>query len=624
MDDIFSSSRNDASARQYYEEKIEEAKNQLAQIESIDVAPDLRFPLMESALVEMQINLSQVSTRLWEISRCKEDIDKAKRTKEWISSYASYLDSKLRYAMFQCKTERFDEAITALKNIKIPSELLSFRFASIFYELKQWLIAKIYKEKAEWMNSHSKCPLSDNEFTLFKEAVERLPIGVHSKSDFARMQDYLVGLSFLRESYLLDNKKLTPEKMVQLGQDIQRLEYSGMNSSSLTRWRHHVLRYRLLRSYNEACVEYFDTHPEYRDALTLFHYKHLFDAAELNHPAYTDSESDEEFRIAFLREDILRKNGNDFFEVAASISSTITSCDDIPCITIATVLTSSYLKDNQRASLLKVISGLTFTKRVYIFVAAKKIGVDDKNEEELFGLLEGNKQHRYADLEKVAKPLLYIRKNINPKFSERLENVIDSLFRSPKSIKIAVKTPMNEVRDLSKKGYKNPPVGSKYVSTPIKGHGKFYYGFTWFLAIVIPLAIAAVASALIYLYCPAGGQPYAYLAPPIFLEISFLTIVSMHCGRDERGSAYARRILGFIFIALAIFTLFYYIFPSELSAFATFGYTLIIGTAVMAFTSMMTLKDFNRRFGFWTYWPVAVILSAALVFLIIDMMNGLI
>ena len=242
----------------------------------------------------------------------------------------------------------------------------------------------------------------------------------------------------------------------------------------------------------------------------------------------------------------------------------------------------------------------------------------------LLDALEGNKRQRKANLEVVSSSLLTIRENVYGDHLPRIDRITDSLFRSAKAIKTAVKTPVNDVRTLSLLGFQDPPKGKKYTAPIVKGRSRFAYAIAWIIGLLIVLGLAAGAVALIYLYCPMASRPYAYLAPTFFIHGTILFLVVRHCDNDERGSAYARRVLGVVFFLLAALTLAYFMYPVQLAMFSDVGYTLIIGTAVMTLTTLTFLKDFRSKLGFWMYWPTMTLLVASVVYMIINMMNGLI
>ena len=606
------------------QKRLDEAKKELEQLDKLSVNAKPSFPLIENALMEMQINLNHVSTRLWQISQLGDQLDRGKATAKWIHEYGDYLSSKLRFVGALKHNGRFDEAITALKECKIPSELRSFRFASLFLELAPWIEINLHLDKAEAQNKASLCPLTDEEYDNCVQLIQGLKFGLHARGDKAILEDRLRGIYFLRAAYKLDHEKLTSETLETLANHVQEYQYRDYRSSALTQWRYYSLRYRLVDSYNKGCVDYFDLNPEYKDALCFFHHKSFFRNEEILHKAYLSCEDDDSFRVAFLHADLMRKNEGDFYEEAASIVSTISKDEDIPSRCIADVFADPALDDARKQTLLKEISASPFPTKVFVFDAAMSKGISESDEEMLLEALEANRGQRKADLEKVASALLNIRAAIHPSLSNRFDEVVDSLFRSSTAVKITVKTPINDVRTLSKFGFKDPPKGSKFNSRVVKARDFYAYSFRWFIAIIIALGITGAGYYFTAVYCPESFRPYVYIAPALFLLIFILVTVQRNCGTDERGSAYARRALGIAFFLLSVLTLLYFIFPTTLIGLKDFGYTLIIGVTVMTLSTMVCLKDYKSRFGFWTYWPTMLVLVASLVFLIIDMMNGLI
>ncbi len=612
------------SKRDFARKKNEKALQNLNEMKELSVSFEPSYPLMESALGEMQNNLNELAACLDRASQLGEEINKSKETAKWIEEYGEFLARKIKAVRSLKAAGKFKSAIEMLREIHIPAELNEFHFVSVYREVSMWLLADLYRCKAEEENKQGKMPLSNDEYDYFEKLVAVLPIGLNPASSKKSMEDYLRGLYFLRASYWLDDHYLTTEVLEAYAMRIQEHLYREYNASKLTQWRFRVLRYRFVRAYNEACKHYFDDEPEYKDALAFFHLKNVFSEDELTHKAYIESENDEAFRVAFLQSDMLRKGSNDFHEESGSISLTIASPMDIPARALAKTYVDPNLGEKRKAILLNEFSSMTFTQKIYFLEAVVKEGISEQDEDQLLSVFESNKAQRKANLEKVSTSLLAIKERLYESHVSRFDRITDSLFRSSKAIKTTIKTPINDVRTLSRLGFKDPPKGKKYVSTMVKGRSRGLFALAWIIGLIVVIGLAFGASWLIHLYCPAQYQPYAYLAPTFFVHGCILFLIVRYCDNDERGSAYARRVLGVILLLLAVLTLFYFMFPVQLNMLVNVGYTLIIGTSVMTLVTLTTLKDFRKRLGFWMYWPTMTLLVASVVFMIINMMNGLI
>lgn len=604
--------------------KLQKSQQNLAEMKEYKVTFEPSFPLMDSALGEMQTNLNELAERFERVNRLDGEIAKAKETAEWIDQYGAFLARKIQAVRSLKATQKYDDAIAMLRGLSIPSELKGFRFAATFAEVSMWLLAGLYRDKAELLNKHGKMPLDDEEYSYFEKLIAALPVGLNTEAEKRLFEDYLRGLYFLRASYWLDEHPLTADTLESFASKMQEYQYRDYNTSKLTQWRFNVLRYRFVTSYNEGCKRYFEEEPEYKDALAFFHYKGVFKESELTHKAYIESQDDDSFRVAFLQNDMLRKSPADFEEESASISLTVANPMDIPSKSLAKSFVDPNLDQKRKEILLKEIALMTFTQKVFFLEAVVKEGISEQDEDLLLSVFESNRRQRKANLEKIASSLLTIRKSLRPGNLRRFDKVTDSLFRSSKAIKTAVKTPLNDVRTLSRLGFQDPPKGRKYIAPVVKVRSKGLYAFLWIIGILLVLGLAAGASLLIYIYCPAQYRPYAYLAPTFFVHLSILFFVIANCDSDERGSAYARRVLGVIFFLLAVLTLLYFMYPVQLGVLVDVGYTLIIGTAVMTLVTLTVLKDFRKRLGFWMYWPTMTLLVASVVYMIINMMNGLI
>lgn len=593
-------------------------------LQSMSVKTDISFPLVEGVLQEMQVNLDSLADCIEAVDALEAKMEKAEQLADYVRRYSEFLNRKIEAAIALSKGFRYIEAIHLLENVKIPADLMSFRFVAVFNEVSLYLQAGFYHDFAEYQIAHRQPPLSEEQFAAYSSLVQSLPVGVHDRGKKYSYIDHLEGLEYLMLSIAIGGKRLDEEAVRSYASRVQAFYQSKNRHSKLTIWRFHLFHYALLRRYNEACRYYFEEAPEYKNALALFHAKTLFFAKDLEHPAFVLSETDEDFRIAFLTEDMIRKDDVDLKHEAVSLAASIRERADVFAQSLARAYLSFPSDSPRRSIFVDCLQEATFTQRVYFADVCFQSDLDRKTQLQLIGLLGYRVNHIRADLEKVAPALVEIKGKLDDFLIERFDEITDRLYRSPKAIKIATKTPIDDVRKLSNREIKGPPKGKSYPSSEVKGHSLLAYLFGWLAAILIPLVICFGAALAIYLNLSEEVRPYALLAPALALYLYMLFITIIHFGNDERGSAYVRRYIGVLCLLLSIVTFLYFAFPQTLSMISSIRYTLIIGTAIVTVFTQFVLKEYRQRLGFWIYWPSSVLLVASLGFLIFDLMNGLI
>lgn len=605
--------------------QAEEAEAILEKVEGLDLDIDFDFPLIKTELLEMQHNLDLLALDVEGLKKADEEIEEIKKTADYISSYAHYLANVIDQARVARKKGTYLEALALFENVKIPAYLRQFKFFALYYEIFSYIKASLFHDLAEDNISKGVAPLLLEQFDAYAALVETLPIGLHDEKEKNFYLDHVRSIYFC---LCLDEIKRSPYL------EASRVD-AYLNSkhgfatplpyvSNLTKWRYRLFKAALLEAYNRSCFYFFDKKRDYKNALALFHQSLLFSKTGLQHEAYINCNDDESFRVAFLKQDTLSKEGEDFAYEVSFIAEAIANPFDISSRTLADIYFHPSLEKKEKDALIRCLQKCNFMQRVFFVDACFENPMDKEDCKALVNLIAYNKKSRIADLERVSSSLLRIKKKVKYPESVIIEEVIRSLFRSARAIKLAVKSTNENVRALARLTYDGPPKGKPTENKLVRARSLGAYVFLWILAFLIPILLYAGASTLIVLYCPQDKWNYAFLAPLFFLYFYILRGIILHYGNDERGSAYARRVFGLVCFIFSLATLLYFIFPSYFSFMSGYGYTAIIFSSVMVLYTQIALKEYRVKAGFWMFWPSAVILVGALFFMIFDMMNGLI
>ena len=590
--------------------------------ENLSLSFDVKLPLAESILSELESNLRAMADLTADLLQLHGELDRAKARAEWIGECGHELAMRIRLAGELSKENKYREALAALNVPEIPEELQIYRFYPTFLETSQWLKAHLYHELAEFNIMHDALPLEDEEYADYVALAASLPLGMYDYPHQWKYKDHARGLSFSIAAYKLKAKPLLAKELDSYISLLRDFLYHNHYGSDLTKWRFRAFRYTFLCQFNASCHYYFDVGRDYKKALAFFQSKAIFKPGDLDHPAYVHCEDELSFRIAFLKNDMLRKSDVDFREEIASVALMIAARNDIASTSLAEVRLA--LEDPKKIEIYDhEMLSLRFEQKIYLFDAMMALSPDLALQKEMLAILLDRKSKRKVHLEDAAPALLSIREKLEPSLLGKYESLVGSLFHSLTATRICTKTTVEEVRELAHRPNKMPR-GKKTRATTVVGHSTFGYVMSWIFTCLVAIGAIGGVAFFVYLYCPADIQPFAYLAPLFGLYFFFAIIVIAHSGTDEAPSAYFRRIMGVVTLLLALGSLAYFGWPTQLAFLSSVGYTMIIGSASMMLLSMWIFREFRPRIRYFTYWPAFAVLVAALVMMIINMMNGLI
>ena len=584
---------------------------------------DFSFPNMEEGLHQLQSCIDEVFLHQEELHRIAHQVERAKESAEEIAKLgAIYADVIKDVCLFR-ENKQFASAIHLLRQYEIQDAYKDYKFAKTYAEVASYLLVSSYHDLAELRIQKGELPFNDDEYERYQASIEGLLIGMHGKRDKAYFLDHLHGIYYYLRAEELKQTNLTVENLEHYRKILDEYRHIGYGCSRLTLWRFNLYRSSFYQQFNKACFYYFDEHPEYKDALVFFAHRDDLPSSYLEHPCYKNAHDEENFRICFLMEDMLRKEEMDFKLEVRSILQTVKEAKDIPSISIARLYCHPKISKKKQDMILEILKLATFSQRIFVLEACFGLVINDEEKHKLLQLLLVPMRHRKCDLEAVAASLLEISSHVQETDKEMFDELVASLYRSSKAHRICIKTDVDAVRLLSKKQCRSR-VGEKNKDSNIKARSKGSYNFLRVLSVVLPILIVGASIFAIYMWCPMEALGYALLAPIIFTYFYLLILVLCHYGKDEHGSVVAKRIIAFVCLAISIWALLYFIMPEALCFYRLYGYMTLILVPLIAVPTQFILKERKAKLGFIILWLSLAVALAAGIFLILDTINGLI
>lgn len=414
---------------------------------------DFSFPKMEEGLHQLQSCIDDVFLYQEELHRIAHTVERAKDNAATIQKQGRVCAEVIKTVGLLRSQGEYQAAIALLKQNQIKKAQCTFKFAKTYAEVASNLLVSSYHDLAEQRIQQGLIPLNNDELKAYQEAIDAFYLGLHSKKEKAHFQDHIRGLHFYIEAMKLDSLELSPDNIAYFQEVFAMYSQHAFGCSKRTLWRYSLFRSAFCKQFNKACYRYFDEAPEYKDALFFFQHRDMVPSEYLEHPCYKASKDENEFRSAFLTEDMLRKEDADFALELQAILQTVKEAHDIPSQSIALLFCHPKVNDERHKMILKVSESGTFSQKIFIVESCLTPNMEQTLKHDLLQLLYVPKKRRKCDLEAVADSLLNISKHIGHEDKEAFDKLIASLYRSFKAHSICRKSQVEAVRTLAKKQY---------------------------------------------------------------------------------------------------------------------------------------------------------------------------
>ena len=381
--------------------------------------------------------------------------------------------------------------------------------------------------------------------------------------------------------------------------------------------------------FNRQAEKAFYEEHDYERALELFRLRPLLKKENITVIPYRHAYDENEFKLYFGEGEALSKEGKAFLPFVTEIVAKINSSDDFEFRLLSHLLSLPGISKEQFGALVVAIKPLNFERKVQLLAASLALGMVPIRAQEVLRSLE--KTHpKTLDLEALAKSLLFIKEHLNDALLARFEPMLDDLLRSPKAHKVITKSRSLALHSLIGENEEMPrlSVGRGMQNTRVSSWGNKRFACYVIFGIALPIFVLLLGFSFIYLYkdISANRASVYELIPLLGMYVFVLITLNSWAGFDERASATVRKILLIDALWKAALGALYFISPALLPALDRVRYSLLGFALIEAFLTFFLLKPLKKKATFdYILFGLTFTLSAVgVVFMIVDMMNGLV
>ncbi len=571
--------------------------------------------------------MASVSSRNEELSRLAEGFAKAKEEAtsllgkvEAIHDASKKASSLLRELYFKARDNKIDEAFAltlAMEEIINEQKESAPVFASTLEEIKGYSEAYLYRRKYE------SGQMDTGLARRYVDLCLNLPTRLHNEKEKQALL-YRAYAAYYQAVVIEEKEKPHDLTTLKAFSEIEiEAKKVGEEASPTLRNAIKKVHEAFASEYNELANRYFLEERNYEKAKGVYLLSLLLMPNEIGLEAYR-SPDEESFRLAYLLEGAVMKDDIQFVEDLHQLEKR-TSLKEEDGIIFASVLSCPRISDSKAQSVFNLFDSLDFEKQVVLLGHCCRGEISEPRKHELYLRLCRNKK-KGGNLEVMAKDLLLLQENCPENHKNEFEKILKGLIRGPHAHKIGVKSTSKAVHSLYGENEENfrAPIGKPMKKTQVKYLSK---GAMAGIIIGFIAAILVVLAAPTLLFRFLGGLDPIYLSvieggSSLLLFFVLASFMFARFGRDERGSALFRRLVGIHCFIMAAASLTVFLLPEQIGAYYIYGLGSLMGAGSVGLLSFLLFKDKKKRWSYSIYVPLALVLIAAIVFLALGLSKG--
>ena len=588
----------------------------------------------EGALAQTDARIAKAKENLEAMKEFRQKAEKLSNATNVLIEGMASLDQFRRMAVLALKRIN---ALVALKQyeeaFKVNDELeakaidfekgLDLVSRNHVLEITAWNRCELYAHIADVNAAKEEHALTEEELEKYTAAVEALPLGFHTEKAKNAQADKLFGV----RCYDLGLTTVeSPRSFEGLKATIALLDEATQTEEHLlhTRERIAYLHGVACEEYNALATQYFDTDRNYDRSLELFQLRGYFEADEITHDDFRLAADETDFRLRFLEKEAIKMDESEFSVAVYAYADSIQKEDEFEFEILRRYALLNDLSDEKLSFLVSAVNRLNFEGQILFLGSTLERGLAKNRHAAFFHNIEAQKK-KNLDLEKCAKALFNCKTLLEESLRVSFEYMLDDLLRSPHARKVVTKSARPELHALRGEDLNNfkRPLG-KAIKKPGVRSWDFFSKLVYVtFALVLPAIILLAAATIM---CTAmREEPYVtyYLLAPLGLGLILGHIhVIIRFGRDERGSAVYRRILGLVCLASAVLALLFYIMPQYMGAIKPFALTALIFGGAGGLWGFFAYKDKKKLLTGLIYVPLMLCVIAAIIMMVVAMING--
>ncbi len=590
--------------------------------------PSLRFPETEKAIGELEKQNKQL---LLLKSRVLETKRKEKENRENCAKIISFSNIWGKTALqisSLCHEKKYAKAaeLAASLPLKIEGSPYPLKVEKEATTIRPWLICRLtslsFEEKEKRHESIGK-----DEAERHYQRCLSLPVGLEEQSEEEKLIDAAKGFLYSSCSSLLESGVSEVSLFLPL-LPFWRMGLSDKVESEATKAKKERFGQLLLNCYNSLSEVCFKKKRDLESALTLFRLRNLFPKSEIRLAPFRYAYDEKELKLYFYESEAIESKPEEFATRVSEFASSVSSPDDFYFLVLAHLLALQGMEKDRFNAVVKAIRPFSFELKIELLAASIALGMEPLHMRAVLEEIERTHPKR-GNLEKLGKPLLFIKEHLNEALLLRFNPLLEDLLRSPHAHKVAEKS--NELAFTLLYGHApeqyRPRLGSKAKRPNIRSWGKGTWACYLVFGFSLPIVACLLSGVFIYLYrgIPDRYASYWILIPFFSLLLFLFATVSGWSGRDERGGAYLRSALLGDAIWKACLAASYFIVPASLLGFARIRYALLIAPIAEGLLAFFYCKPSKKTalLDYFLFGALFVSAFLATVFMVLDMMWGL-
>ena len=607
---------------------LAEIEAQIAKIDAVELAPLRKFEKTDEVLGKLRDNIHRMDGHRIALSETYQSALNVKQGIEDLFAFEKEAAAYLKEIFYLDKGNRFEDGLRRVDELRQKTLALDYGdtldLQTTLLEICAWTECGLISHSAEINVLRGNLPFTFAELDDFVAKVNALPLGIHTESERDAFLDKSRGYVCLMQADLQQAGPNTHALLCESLNVAGTVEAMGEKNSELTKGRLAYLKSILLASYNELCEQAFTERRDYAFAAKLFPLRERFDLSELTQKDYRFAKDEQDFKIRFYLETAPAMSRGEFETFVDGCAENLKDTEDAEFVLLSRFLAHKKLSEDQKESLLNALAKTSFQWMVCLLGEALSIGLDAGTQDAVMDRLVARKEKR-LDLDASSKYLLICKEKLKDSAAKKFQSLLKDLLRSPKAHKVAVKSVVPETHALYGEDPKDfrKPLGKPMKDTIVKKWDSVDQAALVSFGIIFPTLFLCVAfAAILGVFGQKQIAPYLLIIPFLLeLGLLHLLIVRRH-GRDERGSAIFRRVLGLDALIKSVVGLLYFALPATFPALKPVGLTMLIVAALEGAWGFFFFKDKKRMPGALIYAVLLLCETASLVFFILSMMNG--
>ncbi len=608
--------------------ELENTEAQIAEIDAIHLSVDVSFPKTTEVLNQIENNVGRINEHKATVKKLLDSMALVRKGIDDINALEKNFELFLKEIFFLDGNKRYEEALVRVDELEALANSVDFgeqlNVQRTLLEISAWTRCCLYDHMGDHNIREGVTPFTQEQLDDFTARLDTLPTRIHTPEQIEIFRDKIRGFRCVMRAKEALAAGHSYESLQQSLALIEEIAAFRASFSRFTLERFNYLKNVTTDEYNYLCVDAFDVRRVYEDAEALFDLRGYFDTDKILHDDFRKATDTRDFKIRFLKAEALRMDDEAFSIAVFAYADSIRTADEFEFEILAQYMTMENLSDTKVSFLLAAVTRMNIELLILFLAYALTLGIEVKRQSAILDGIYGKKE-KAIYLDNCAKSLQTCIELLDESLQKRFGIFVKSMLRSPRAHKICVKSANPDLHVLygeDREDFRRP-VGKPFSKSQVKPWDIALKGLYYAFALILPLLLCGALFGFLFQFMPRTQYgPYLLGVPFVLIMLVMHLFICVRFGRDERGSAVFRRVVGIDSLLKAALCLVYFILPTTLSWLAPVGLGLFISTFIEGIWGFFLYKDNKKKIGLFIYVPLLLVLIAGVVFMILGMMNG--